>query len=330
MVYNKAMKKIIIHLKTILILLMVVCALTLIFIKNIGNTDKAYFLMDTYVTLNIKGINSQKAANEIYTRLKEIEAKMNSHSETSHVTQKLFDDELLYVLKKGIYYGDISNGLFDVTIKPLTRLWNVTAENPVVPSEEEILSAKKNINYKLIDITDNNVSVPESFEIDLGGIAKGYAADEAAKILTKHKIKNAIVNLGGNVYAFGTKKIGIQDPTSANGDYMGILTVTDCSVATSGGYERFFENDGKTYHHIIDPFTGFPSESDLLSATVVSSSSIDADCLATILFMSGTENATKLANKLGANYILIDKNKKVYCSDNVILKITNDKYTEVK
>jgi len=323
------MKNLVIHLKTILILVMAVCALMAIFVKNINNTEKSYFLMDTLVTVNVKGLNSQKAADEVYMRLKEIETKMNSHSETSHVTQKIFDDELLYVLKKGMYYGDVSNGLFDVTIKPLTKLWNITSDTPVVPDNESIAQAKKHINYKNVTIEGNNVSVPQNCEIDLGGIAKGYAADEAAKILTSFNIKDAVVNLGGNVYVFGTKKIGIQNPHTSNGDYMGILTLKDSSVATSGGYERYFIQDGKTYHHILNPFTGYPCETDLLSATVISSSSIDADCLATILFMSGSQNAVKLAMNLDIQYILIDKNNKVLCSDNIDFKITSDDF-EVK
>lgn len=320
------MKNLIIHLKTILIVIVAICVLAVIFLRNTCNTERTYFLMDTYVTLNTKGINSKKAADKIYERLKEIEVKMNSHSETSHVTNKIFDDDLLYVLNKGIYYGDVSDGLFDVTIKPLTQLWSITSDNPTVPDSKDIENAKKHINYKLITIEGNNVSVPEKCEIDLGGIAKGFAADEAAEILSQHNIRDAVVNLGGNVYVFGTKKIGIQNPHSSNGDYMGILTLKDSSVATSGGYERYFTQEGKTYHHILNPYTGYPCETDLLSASVISTSSIDADCLATILFMSGSQNAVRLAKKLDFEYILIDKNNRVFCSDNVDFKITSDEF----
>ncbi len=320
------MKKIIINFKTILISVLVICILGVVFVKNSTRVKKSYFLMDTYVTIEVNGFNSGKAVDAAYKELKMVESKMNSHKQDSALNKYEFDRDLLEVLNKAVYYGDLSGGLFDVTVKPLTDLWNITSSSPVVPSDEEIIKAKENVDYKQIKIEGDKVFVPQNTKLDLGGIGKGYAADKAVMALKRHGITDAVINLGGNVYAVGTKDIGIQNPISENGDYMGILTITDCSVATSGAYERYFEQDGKIYHHIIDPFTGYPAKTDLHSATVVDSSSADADSLSTILFMMGKDKAISFAKENNISYVLIDKSLNVYCSADVKLEITDNKF----
>ncbi len=320
------MKKIIINFKTILISVLVICILGVVFVKNTSRVKKSYFLMDTYVTIEVNGFNSGKAVDAAYKELKAAESKMNSHKQDSALNKYEFDRDLLEVLNKAVYYGDMSGGLFDVTVKPLTDLWNITSSSPVVPSDEEIIKAKENVDYKQIKIEGDEVFVPQNIKLDLGGIGKGYAADKAVMVLKKHGITDAVINLGGNVYAVGKKDIGIQNPISENGDYMGILTITDCSVATSGAYERYFEQDGEVYHHIIDPFTGYPAKTDLHSATVVASSSADADSLSTILFMMGKDKAISFAKENNISYVLIDKSLNIYCSADVKLEITDKNF----
>lgn len=320
------MKKLIINFKTILISVLVICVLTVVFVKNSSSAKKTYFMMDTVVTIEVNGFNSQKAVQSAHKAIKDIETKMNSHNDSSALNQKVYDEDLLTVLNKGIYYGDLSGGLFDITVKPLTDLWDITSQNPKIPSQSQIDGAKSNVDYKLIKIENNVVSMPENITVDLGGIAKGYAADKAAFALKRYGITDACINLGGNVYALGTKRIGIQNPVSQNGDYMGILTIKDTSVATSGAYERYFEMNGEIYHHIIDPFTGYPAQTDLHSATVISSSSVDADSLATILFMMGKQKAVEFAKANNVSYVLIDKDLNVHCSDDVNLEITDNNF----
>lgn len=272
--------------------------------------------MDTYATISVKGINAQNSVEKAYEVLLETENKMNSFNIDSPLNKGEYDKDLINVLERAVYFGDLSNGLFDITIKPLTELWNINGENPAVPTNKQIEDAISKVNYK-------NLS---GARIDLGGIAKGYATDIAVLKLKECNIKDAIINIGGNVYALGTKKIGLQNPTKENGEYLGIITIKDCSVVTSGAYQRYFEQNGKKYHHIINPKTGYPAETDLLSATVIDKSATDADALSTILFMLGKDEAIKFAKNNDIRYILIDKNNYIYSSDNVDFKITDENY----
>lgn len=310
------MKKLIIHSKKILIAILIISAVAVLLVRNISQCTKNYFLMDTYATITVKGINAQNSVTEVYKVLKEAENKMNSFNENSALNKGEYDKDILNVLEKGIYYGELSGGLFDITIKPLTELWNVNGENPVVPKKEQIDEALSYVNYKNSD----------GARIDLGGIAKGYATDIAVSKLKENRINDAVINIGGNVYALGTKKIGLQNPHSQNGDFLGIITVTDTAVVTSGAYQRYFEQDGLIYHHILNPKTGYPAKTDLLSATIIHNNATDADALSTILFMLGKDQAIKFAKEHNVDYVLIDKNNHIYCSENIDFKLTDNYY----
>jgi thiamine biosynthesis lipoprotein len=157
--------------------------------------------------------------------------------------------------------------------------------------------------------------------LDLGAIAKGYAADEIEQILLNHKVKAAVIDLGGNIFVFGSKKdkspwrVGIQNPESERGEYLGIVTGGQMTVVTSGVYERYFIENGKRYHHILSTQTGFPVDNGLLSVSIVSKSSIDADALSTSLFILGIEKGMEFLKRFPDTYaIFIDKDKKVYLS----------------
>ena len=310
------MKKLIINSKKILIAILIISAVAVLLVRNVSKCTKNYFIMDTYATITVNGINAQNIVTEVYNVLKETENKMNSFNTNSALNKGEFDKDILNVLEKGVYYGDISNGLFDITIKPLTELWNVNGENPVVPSDLQIEQALSLVNYKNLD----------NARIDLGGIAKGYATDVAVLKLKENNIKDAVINIGGNVYGVGTKKIGLQNPEKKNGEYLGIITATDSAVVTSGSYQRYFERDGEIYHHILNPKTGYPAVTDLLSATVIHKNATDADALSTILFMIGKDNAIEFAKEHNIEYVLINKNKNIYCSQNVNFKLTDNNY----
>ena len=181
------------------------------------------------------------------------------------------------------------------------------------------------VDYRKVTVNDGKLAMPEGMAVDLGGIAKGYAADEAARILREGGVVDGIVDLGGNIVALGVKTVGIRNPLSENnGDYFGILTITDCAVATSGGYERYFEQDGKKYHHIFDPSTGYPVETDVLSASVICKKAIDADCWSTILFSAGIDKAREYINQYDLDAVLVDVNNNVYVFGNVVFEITSE------
>lgn len=320
------MKNIIINLRKILIIVLIICAVCAVVLRGITNYERSEFLMDTYVSVSAKGFSAKKAVDEAFLRLYEIDAKMNSHNPDSALNKKEFDGDLIYVINKGLKFGSLSGGLFDITVKPLADLWGITTDHPRVPGNDEIAAALNRVDYTKITVSGGTVAVPCETEIDLGGIAKGYAADEAKKILEKYNIKNAVINLGGNVYAIGSKRVGIQNPLAENGSYMGIIEAENVSVATAGAYERNFMQNGKTYHHILNPKTGFPAETDLQSATVISESSADADAASTVIFMLGARDGGKFAEKNGFSYVLIDKNNKVYCSPGIGIEMTDDNF----
>jgi len=175
--------------------------------------------------------------------------------------------------------------------------------------------------------------------IDLGAIAKGYTADEVKKVLLSNKISSAIINLGGNVYALGNKldgtswNIGIQNPLSTRGEYLGTINVTDKSIVTSGNYERFFIKDGVRYHHIFDPKNGYPADKGVISTTIVSDKSIDGDALSTSTYILGLDKGLKLVESIkGVEGIFITNDKKVYVTPGLkdSFELTDKEFTYEK
>ena len=282
--------------------------------------------MDTIMTINAKGINSKNATKMAFERAREIEKRMTAHNIHSDLSTGILHSDTKSVIGRGLYFGEKSDGLFDISIKPLMDLWNIKSANPKKPNDVDIKKALSFVDYKKVKIEGERLILPQGMSLDLGGIAKGYAADEVARILRGNGIKDAIIDIGGNVVVIGSKKIGIQNPLSvANGEYMGIIEATDCAVVTSGSYERNFEQDGKLYHHILNPHNGYPSNSGLLSATIIGKSSMDADAIATIVFILG-ENGLEFARKMGVQAMTISKNNIVRTTGDFSLVITDDKF----
>jgi len=229
-------------------------------------------------------------------------------------------EDTFEVIKKGLYFSSIYNK-FDITIGPVVKLWNIGFDNARIPEEKEIKSKLQLVNYKnvLLDEKENKVMLKEKgMIIDLGGIAKGYAADEAVKILKENGVEHAIVNLGGNVMTLGGRPdgkpwiIGVQHPFDKRGDYVGTVKVAGKTVVTSGIYERYIEKDGKIYHHIIDKATGYPVDNNLLSATIITDQSVVGDGLSKV-FGLGVEKGMEFVKTLeNVEAIFITKDNKIY------------------
>ena len=216
-------------------------------------------------------------------------------------------------LKSVEYYVD-SKGYFDITIGPLVDLWKIGTEEAVVPGEEEIISAMELLGMDNIILYSGDAGLAEpGMSIDIGGIAKGFIADKVVEILRTAGCNGAIINLGGNVLTLGEKpsgdkwKIGIQDPFEATGEYMKVVKIGEMSVVTSGPYERNFEEDGVVYHHILDPFNGYPVVNDIAGVTVISEKSIDGDGLSTAVFAMGLAEGLELIESLENTECLIIK-----------------------
>ena len=232
--------------------------------------------------------------------------------------------ETIKLIKKGIYYSEMSDGAFDITIAPVSSLWDFKAETPSVPSPEAIAEAVSHVNYENIIIRDNTVKLADpQAGIDLGAIAKGYIADRIKDYLEEEGVRHAMINLGGNVLAMGSKldgsdyNIGIQKPFDETGEPITSVKISDKSVVTSGIYQRYFKADGKIYHHILDPNTGYPCENNLYSVTILTDSSLTADALSTPCFLLGYDRGMKLINQLdNVDAVFITNDNQIHYSKN--------------
>lgn len=220
-------------------------------------------------------------------------------------------DDTVKIIEKAIYYGDLSNGKFDITVYPVSSLWNFNDD--VIPNRDEIAEALKNVDYHSIEINGNAVCL-NGKKIDLGGIAKGYIADRIAEYFKQNNVSEGIIDLGGNLIVFGDRDytVGIKKPFS-DGEISATVTLKNKTAVTSGIYERYIEKDGTIYHHILDVDTGYGCKTDLFSATVISNSSFDADALSTVCILLGLDRAKQLIeNTPDTEAVFIDGNQKLH------------------
>lgn len=313
--------------------------------------EKETYMLGTIVQLKVYGRGAENATEKAVKRIEDIENKMSIKIESSEiaklnakagVSEEKLSEDTYYVIEKSIEYSDLTEGAFDLTIEPIVKLWGIGTDAARVPSKDEVLEKLKIVNYKDIILEHKNFTAKlkrTNQAIDLGGIAKGYAADEVKEILIDNKIKSALINLGGNVYALGNKvdgtkwNIGIQNPVDTRGQYLGTVSVTDKSVVTSGNYERFFMVGEKRYHHIFDPKSGYPSENGIISTTIISDMSIDGDVLSTSAYIMGLQKAQELVESLeGVEAIFITNDKKVYVTSGLkdSFKLTDKEFNYEK
>ncbi|MBU3199031.1 FAD:protein FMN transferase [Clostridium estertheticum] len=328
----------------IIIIALIFIILILIFIT--GNNKKSYIVREFYSLgtsnqLKVYGKKATKAIEESIIKVCEIDNKMSVFKEESEISKisinagnkpQIVSNDTYYVIQKAIKYCTLSEGAFDITIKPIVALWGIGKEGQQIPSGNEVKEKLKIVNYKDIVIDKNDRSIflkNKKQEIDVGGIAKGYAADEVKNVMIKNGIKSALINLGGNILTLGTKidgtpwSVGIQDPFKTRGEFALTISVINKSVVTSGNYERYFEVEGKRFHHIINPSTGYPSESDIVGATIISDNSIDGDGLSTGVYIMGVQKAIKLIEEIeGVDAILITKSKEIYVTSGMKGKFT--------
>lgn len=307
--------------------------------RNEESISNTYYNLGTINEVTLYDVNKktgEKILEECGSILMDIDNKMSNTIKSSDVSKinknagkayTKISKDTYYVIKKSIEFSNISNDTFDISVGPLIDLWSIGTDNAKVPNKEEIENILPLVDYSKILLNDENLSVKlseENMKIDLGGIAKGYAADKIYDYLKSENIKSAIINLGGNILTLGSKNndqpfsIGIQDPTMPRGNSIGNIKVSNKSVVTSGIYERYIEKDNKIYHHMLNPHTGYPFENNLNSVTIVSDESIICDALSTTTFGLGLDNGMKLIESLNnVDAIFITKNKKIYLSSNL-------------
>ncbi len=315
--------------------------------KTSSPISRSEILMGTIIKVTIFDSSNEKVLDEVFNKIKELESTLSINAngtlidkinESAGVAPVKVDDDTYNLISKGIEYSNLSNGLFDISIGPLVKLWSIGLPEAKVPSKEEINEKLPLIDFNNIELNDTNKTIflkKSGMLLDLGGIAKGYTADKISDILAENNIKNALIDLGGNIYTHGTKitgddwKVGIQDPFSERGEIIGSITISNKSIVTSGIYERFIEKDGIKYHHILSPETGYPYDNDLAGITIISNKSIDGDALSTSVFAMGLKDGINFVEKLeNIEAIFVTKDKRVHITsglkDNFV--ITNESF----
>ncbi len=307
--------------------------------KDIEKYQRSIIAFDTAVDIVIYSESKEEA----YTILEEAEKLayyyddiLNKSKDTSLISKlnmnKIHelngtkeDEILLKLINEAIKYSELTNGRFDVTISPLVELWGIGDGNNTSPSYVDIENTIKLIDYNNITVSENYIKLEENTTIDLGAIGKGFIADELKEFLIGVGVKSGLLNFGGNVLTIKKKPdntnyvIGVREPFENTQDIMGTLEVEDKSIVTSGIYERYFVENDVIYHHILDPETGYPSDNNLLSVTVVSDTSIDGDAFSTATFLLGLEAGLELINDIeGIEAMFITKDNEYFYSNGFV------------
>ena len=274
--------------------------------------------MDTFMKLTVYGSSGEEVGAQAAARIRELEARLSTTAPGSdiytanHTGSATLPADTAALLGRALALCADTGGLLDVTIYPVVRAWGFTTGDYQVPDQEALAPLLERVDYRTVSLVGDRLTLPEGVELDLGAVAKGFTGDELMALFRAGGVTSAIVELGGNVQALGAKpdgspwRVAVQSP---EGDgYAGVLEITDKAVVTSGGYQRYFEQDGETYWHIIDPRTGCPARSGVLSVTVVADEGVVCDALSTALFVMGPEEAAAYWRMQGGfEYILIDE-----------------------
>ncbi len=273
-------------------------------------SEASGFYFDTVISVRIYEKEAQAAADQCIELAAHYEQLLSPYIEGSDIwklnhsngTPTSVAEDTLEILTAALSYARSSEGAVDPTIGALSFLWNFGSASPEkIPDEGDITQALSHVDYSCVEINQNRVTLtdPEA-QIDLGFIAKGFIGDKIKEYLLSQEISSALIYLGGNVVTVGNRpdsspfRIGIQDPSAGQGNPLLTLDISDKSVVSSGDYERFFEQNGKKYHHILSTATGYPVRSGLSQVTIVSPASLDGDALSTLCFILGYEKAASL------------------------------------
>lgn len=318
---------------------LIVCALVLFLIgcAGMGKMNRreyrtSFFAMDTYMTLTVYGENGDEALKSAEKKVKGLEMLWSATEEGSEVyainhsggSAVTVSDETKDLLAFSLSMAAETDGVLDPTVYPVLLAWGFTTGENRIPEEEELQRLLQDMGYERIKVEGNEVTVPEGMQLDMGAFGKGYTGDVLTNILWEAGITSALLDLGGNIQAIGSKpdgsrwRVGIRDPFDKEG-YLGVIEIADEAVVTSGSYERYFTGeDGKRYGHIIDPSTGYPAESGLASLTVVAKEGKLGDALSTALFVMGKEKAENFWRERGDfDMILITEEGELYLTEGI-------------
>lgn len=267
------------------------------------------YMLNTIITINIYDSADESLLDSCFDICRKYEELFSRTIETSEIARlnrgeiTEVSEETAELIEKGLFYGKLTEGAFDISIEPVSSLWDFSSdsEHPALPDSVRLETSLKKVDYRKVRIQDHDVLFAESgMGIEPGAIAKGYIADQIKEYLLEQGVKSATINLGGNMLCIGTKpsgapfRIGIQKPFTDHGQVAAIVDIDDLSVVSSGIYERYITVDGKQYHHILNPATGYPYDNGLVSVTIISPESVDGDALSTSCFCLGLEEGLEL------------------------------------
>lgn len=293
-----------------------------------GYDHKAdFFAMDTVVSVR----SQSDITKDIENIFSEYQNVLDCNSEESEVyrlnkTGSITASDILSETVSGVLNLNNEYGsLTDITVGRLTTLWNVTGENPAVPEESEIKTALETVGTDNIVTDGSEITLKNNAALDFGAVGKGAVLDSCLDYLDKNACQKTYISTGSSLmlYGNGSFDVSITDP---DGGILASVKTEQCFLSTSGGYERYFEADGKTYCHIIDPRTGYPTETDLTTVTVFSDSGIESDFLSTMIFLDGSENIEKYLHSDRYKIFAADKNKKLYVSDGLDYEVSDESY----
>ena len=313
--------------------------------SDVPTEEREIFVMDTYMTLTASGEQAQEAleaAEKEIERLDELFSVGNDDSEITIVNEngsEILSEDTSYLLERSMELYESTEGAFDITVYPLMEEWGFTTGNYQVPEESRIGELLKTVSASLIRYEEEEkmLTLPEGVKIDLGGIAKGYASSRVMDIFEEYELVSGMVSLGGNVQLYGAKtdgslwRVAVEDPQETS-EYLGILEAQDKAIITSGGYERYFEQDGEKWHHILDPKTGYPARSGLTSVTIVSGDGTLADGLSTALFVMGKEQALKYWRENAEDFdvILVEEDGSITITEGIEDSFSSDREYRVE
>ncbi|MDN6162404.1 MAG: FAD:protein FMN transferase [Atopostipes sp.] len=295
-------------------------------------------MMGTYVDLRIYDEGKEEVLDLAVERIEELENKLSmndSNSEIFEINEKAgqsavqVSEDVFPLIKKSAEYSETNKDGFDYTIGPIVNLWRIGYDDARKPSQEEIDKALPLVNEQNVELDADEQTVflkKNDMRLDLGAIAKGYITDEAIKVFEENDVTTGSVDLGGNIVIRGNSpsrdeggwNVGVQNPFTERGGIVGFLNLKDQSIVTSGIYERYLEEDGKQYHHLLSPETGYPFDNEIAGVTIISDYSTDGDALSTAVFALGLEGGLNYVNKeKGIEAIFVTKDKDIYTSDGV-------------
>lgn len=287
-----------------------------------------FFAMDTFMSVKVLSKDGESLAQQCESEINSLESVLSRTREDTDIAklnaadgaEVTLSDEGAKLLSLALDLSAATHSAYDPTVAPLTDLWGIATDHQKVPSQSEIDAALQTVGTAHVHENGDVVTLDSGSKIDLGGIAKGYAADLCADIL-KSADADGLLVLGGNIYAVGTNEgkdwnIGIADPDDST-DTIAAVAVHDLSVVTSGDYERYFEQDGVRYHHIFDPKTGYPASSGLRSVTVIDANSTRADALTTALFVMGADKGRAYCEENGIAAVFVTADNQVFTTSRV-------------